>query len=250
VHSWRTPNHNGPNVVVQNLHLAERCLMSDVRDRDIAVLAFALGGYSAAFGLASASYGISGPMAIAMSLLMYAGASQFAALGILATGGSVVTAIIAVAFINVRFAALGLSVGPRLSYGPTRRLFGAQLMCDPVAALSLAPSSDARASVVYWRSGIGLFVGWNLATLLGVFAAGSLTDPEALGLDSALPAALIGIIVPWLRDRDKRRAAAFGVALTLALLPFAPAGVPVIAAGLGGVLAIMLRSWGTRGGRG
>lgn len=215
--------------------------MSDVRDRDIVVLALALGSYSAAFGLASSSYGITGTMAVAMSLTMYAGASQFAALGILATGGSVVTAVIAVAFINVRFAALGLSVGPRLPYGPFQRLFAAQLMCDPVAALSLAPNDAARATRVYWRSGIGLFVGWNLGTLLGVIAADRLTDPEALGLDSALPAALVGIVVPWLRDRDKRWAAVVGTAIALLLLPLTPAGVPVIAAGLGGVLAMFLR---------
>ncbi|HET9460788.1 MAG TPA: hypothetical protein VFO56_02525, partial [Gaiellaceae bacterium] len=55
-------------------------------------------------------------------------------------------------------------------------------------------------------------------------------DPNALGLDAAFAALFLALAVPYLRDRSGRRAAALAVAITLLLIPVAPAGLPLVAA--------------------
>ena len=59
---------------------------------------------------------------------------------------------------------------------------------------------------------------------------GALEDPNALGLDAAFAALFLALAFPYLREREALRAAALAAAITLALTPVAPAGVPIVAA--------------------
>ena len=70
-------------------------------------------------------------------------------------------------------------------------------------------------------------------------AGGAIGDPEAWGLDAAFPAGYVALVVPHLRDRAGRVAAAAGAAISLVLIPLAPAGLPIVAAALGVVPALL-----------
>jgi predicted branched-subunit amino acid permease len=80
-----------------------------------------------------------------------------------------------------------------------------------------------------------------LSTTLGALAGDLLGDPERLGLDAAFPALFLALLVPQLRNRTAVAAALGGAAVALALVPVAPAGVPIVAAA-----AVCLIGWRRR----
>jgi predicted branched-subunit amino acid permease len=81
---------------------------------------------------------------------------------------------------------------------------------------------------------------WNLATLLGALGAG-IFDTNAIGLDAAVGAAFLALLVPQIRDRRGARIAIAGALLAAAAVPLTPAGVPVIVAALAVVPAVLRR---------
>ena len=80
---------------------------------------------------------------------------------------------------------------------------------------------------------------WNVGTLVGGLAGDAVGDPQALGLDAAFPAGFVALAVPHLPNTRGRVAAACGAVIALALIPLAPAGVPILAAALGVVPAVL-----------
>ena len=79
-------------------------------------------------------------------------------------------------------------------------------------------------------SGIAFFGLWVASTAAGTFVGDLLEDPDALGLDAAFAALFLAILAPYLKDGRAVRAALLAAAITLALTPVAPAGVPIVAA--------------------
>ena len=83
-------------------------------------------------------------------------------------------------------------------------------------------------------------IGWIGGTAIGVFA-GSVLDPEALGLDAMFLAFFLALLVAEVGDRTALLAAGLGALLTLALMPIAPPGVPVVAASLAALIGLWSR---------
>ena len=79
---------------------------------------------------------------------------------------------------------------------------------------------------------------WVLGTVLGVFLGGVIKHPDALGLDAIFPAFFLGLLFEELRRSGARVAALTGAVIALALMPVAPAGVPIIAASLAALLGL------------
>ena len=79
-------------------------------------------------------------------------------------------------------------------------------------------------------AGLVLYPFWVGGTVIGALAGNVLADPKALGFDGALPALFLALLVAQLVDRRAKIAAVMGGAIALVLIPFTPAGVPVIAA--------------------
>jgi predicted branched-subunit amino acid permease len=71
---------------------------------------------------------------------------------------------------------------------------------------------------------------WVLGTVVGVVAGDLLGDPERLGLDAAFPALFLALLIPQIRSRQALAAALGGAAVALALVPFTPPGLPIVAA--------------------
>lgn len=205
----------------------------------MATLATAVGVFGVSFGVLAVAAGLSAVAAVAMSLFVFAGGSQFAAIGVIAAGGGPVAAVASGLLLNARYAPFGISVAPFLSGGPLRRALAAHLVIDESVALALA-RRDTDPGRVFTITGVALGVTWIAGTAVGALAGSAIGDPAALGLDVAFPAGFLALLAPLL-DRARTRAAAVaGAAIAVALLPVAPPGIPVLAAGLGALAGFAL----------
>ena len=175
--------------------------------------------------------------AIVMSVIVYAGSAQVAALTVLAGGGGAGAAVTAGLLMNTRFLPMGLALGPSLPGGAALRALQGQAVVDPSWALANRGGGrfDRRLLI---GSTIPQFVAWVSGTAVGVFAGDVIGDPATLGLDALFPAFYLALLVQELRGRRPLVAALLGAAIAIALLPFAPPGLPVIAATSAAVIAL------------
>lgn len=205
--------------------------------RDILAIAAAVSAVGASFGAISVASGLPVWLPFVMSVLVFAGGSQFLMVAVLGAGGSPITAVLGGLVLNARHLPYGMAVADAIGRGRLARLIGSHLLIDESVAFSMAQRDPARARVAYWATGGTLFVGWNLGVLAGVLAGQAIGDPSAFGLDAAFPAGLLALLLPSLRDRAVLRPALLGGAIAMAASPFLPAGVPVLLA-LAGLVAV------------
>src|SRR2546422_8857577 len=110
----------------------------------VAPLALAVFVFALSFGVLAIAAGFPGWAAVLMSVLVFAGSAQFAALGVIAAGGSVLTAIFAGGLLNLRFIATGIAVAGSLPGGRLLRTLLAQLSIDESYALSVRAGAPGR----------------------------------------------------------------------------------------------------------
>ena len=213
--------------------------------RDVALVCLADGIVGVSFGATAVAGGLPWWVPVAMSLLVFAGGSQFAAVGVVLAGGSPVAAVAAGAVLNTRLFPYGLAVsdvtrfpgGRGSAWGWVMRLLGAQLVTDESVAFALRHTDPARRKAAFWTCGAALFTVWNIAVPLGVLAGSAMRNTAAFGLDATFPAVLLALALPTLTDGRTRVAAIGGAGAAVALTPVLPAGLPVLAA-LGGLAAL------------
>jgi predicted branched-subunit amino acid permease len=190
------------------------------------------------YGVLAVATGLRPLVATLSSVLVLAGGSQIAFVGVLAAGGNPVAGAMSGLLLTVRYLAFGFAVAPRLPAASLgRRLVDSYLVVDESVALALAgPHTDAARR--FRITGTTLVVSWITATAVGAYGGQLLGNPERFGLDAAFPAGFLALLAPWLRRRLGRVAALVGTTLALALTPIAPPGVPVLAAALGALIAL------------
>jgi predicted branched-subunit amino acid permease len=110
---------------------------------------------------------------------------------------------------------------------------------DESAAMAVRDTPDDT-RLGFWSTGVAVFSLWNLATLIGALAGDAISDPNALGLDAAAPAAFLALLAPRLTDREPRAIAGLAAVSALASVPFVPAGTPVLVAAVVAVAAALL----------
>ncbi|MFF4276378.1 MprA protease, GlyGly-CTERM protein-sorting domain-containing form [Streptomyces sp. NPDC001536] len=205
--------------------------------RDASLVWIASGVVGVSFGAIAVAGGLPVWVPVVMSLVVYAGSAQFSAVGVLLAGGGPLAAAVTGLLLNTRTAAYSLAVADTLGTGRVARLVGAHLVTDETVAFALAQSDPVRRRTAFWVSGLGLFAVWNIGVLAGALAGDAIGDTARYGLDAAFPAVLVALVLPALRgDSAVRRSAVLGACVALALVPVAPAGVPVLLA-LAGLLA-------------
>ena len=195
-------------------------------------LGVAVGLVGISFGVLAVANGLTVPQAMAMSLLVFTGASQFAAVGVLAGGGSGPAAVASGLLLAARNGVYGLALAPILQGSLGRRLLASHLVIDESTAMATAQPDRASQVRAFWTSGVAIFVCWNAGTLLGAVAGGALSDPAELGLDAAFPAGFVVLIGPHLKTRAGRLAAVLAAALVLVTTPFLRPGMPILVAAL------------------
>lgn len=208
--------------------------------RDIALVLVADTLVGVSFGAIAVGAGLPFWLPMLLSVVVFAGAAQFIFVGLVASGGNPVAAVLAGLLVNARHLPFGFAVADTLGTG-WRRLVGAHLMIDESVAFALAQPGQEQRRRAYWITGVGLFVCWNVGVLAGAVAGTAITDTNALGLDAAFPAVLFALVLPSLRDRHARRAALVGAAIALATTPLLPAGLPVLLALAGVAVAEISR---------
>lgn len=205
--------------------------------RDGIVIGLAVGVFAIGFGVLSVNNGLSVAQTAAMSALVFTGASQFAAVGVIAAGGSAATAIGSALLLAARNGFYGATMSGHIRGPWWKRLMAAHLTIDESTALGIAQREPKDVAAAFWAGGISVFVFWNIGTLIGALGGQAIGDPNALGLDAAFPAGFISLAAGSLRHQAGRVAAGSGLVIALLAVPFTPAGVPILLAAAGAVIA-------------
>ena len=199
-----------------------------------ATVGFVLSG---SFGVLAVQAGFTPLQAILTSALVFAGSAQFAALAIVTGGGGVGAALGAATLMHSRFLAMGIALAPSLPGGPLRRAAEGQAVVD--ASWALANRGDGTFNrVLMIGTTIPQYASWFAGTVVGALAGDLIGDPAKYGLDVLFPTFFIAILLAELRRPRARLAAIAGAGISLALVPFAPAGIPVLAAGAAALLGL------------
>ena len=204
---------------------------------DALALGLGTGVYAISFGALAVAAGLSAWQAQALSLLMFTGASQFALIAVVASGGSAAVAIATSTLIGTRNAFYAVAMSPVLEVRGARRLLAAQATIDESTGMAARYEGDRdSARLAFWATAASIYVLWNLGTLIGALGAGMVEDPNAFGLDAAAPAAFLALVWPRLTTWSMRAVAIVSLVLAVALSPFVGAGLPVLVAGAGGIV--------------
>jgi predicted branched-subunit amino acid permease len=197
-----------------------------------------------AFGAAGIAAGFSVLQTCLFSLFTFTGASQFAAVGVIAAGGGPFSAVATAAMLGTRNTLYGLQMAPLVRAKGIRRIFAAHITIDESTGVALAqtPRGTEAMRHGFWITGTGVFVFWNIFTLLGAVGAKALGNPASWGLDAAVPAAFLGLLWPRLTSTRLRIIAACSMVFALLVTPIFPAGVPIIAS----VLVAIAFGWRER----
>lgn len=176
--------------------------------------------------------------ALVASAVIFSATSQFAYLAVRDGGGSDLAAIAAGWVVATRFGILAVSLSQRLPAGMLRRAAAAVNAFDPNVAIAVQQTTPHEVEREFWRTTAGMMLGWFSGIVVGTFLGNVLGDTQRLGLDAIFPAALLAIIGSLLRRRDGLIAGMSGVVICLVLLPFVPAGLPIILSVLGVAIAL------------
>ena len=183
----------------------------------------------ASFGVLARTAHLDAAAAIVMSATTFAGSAQVAAVSVLGGGGGIAAAVVAALLLNARYAPIGISIAQSFRGSVLRRLAESQLVVDESWALAGGGTKqfDKR---VFLTVGLMLWVAWTGGTAAGALLGSAIGEPSALGLDGAFAALFVALLATQLGDRRRVAAAAGGAVIAAALIPSAPAGVPIIAA--------------------
>lgn len=193
-------------------------------------IAVATGLYGISFGALAVAAGLSIGQAMALSLLMFTGGSQFAFIGVIAGGGLPSAAMGAAALLGVRNAVYGMQMNHMLQPKGWRKALAAQVTIDESTATAAGQPTTGEQRRGFWTAGLGVFVLWNLFTFLGAWLGDALGDPRRWGLDGAAVAAFLGLLWPRLRQREPVALAVLSGVVTALALPFLPPGLPILVA--------------------
>lgn len=186
---------------------------------------------------AAVGFGMSDVMAAALTIGMFSGAAQFAAMSTLAAAGSFGVVVLAAMLINARYILLGASIASTIGGSRVERLLIAPLLIDPIVVIAQRePHPSLARRTFVWGGGLTL-VGWTLGGLGGAFGAARVTDYSSIGLDVALPALLLAIVGSSLTTRAQVAVACSGA--TIAII--------VLLAGASTSLAVLLSALGCIG---
>lgn len=193
--------------------------------------------------LATSAYGISfGALAVAsgldvwqtsvLSLLMFTGGSQFAFVGVFTAGGlaALPSAVASAALLGVRNVAYGMRMSPIVGGGAARKATAAHFTIDESTAVAVSQRDPRLRQVGFWVTGIGIFVGWNITTLIGALLGDVLGDPQSWGLDAAAAAAFLALLWPRLKERQAIAVGVGAAVLAAAFTPLLMPGLPVLVA--------------------
>ena len=195
-------------------------------------VALAVAVYGVSFGALSVAAGLDVWQTCVLSLLMFSGGSQFALVGVIASGGVAAgpAAIAASALLGSRNTLYAIRMAPIIGPGWARRLLAGWITIDESTAVATAQPTLRSQRIGFWVTGVTIFIGWNLTTLIGALIGDLLGDVRQYGLDAAAAAAFLGLLWPRLKQLQPVVVAVGAAVVAAVLTPFLPPGLPILAA--------------------
>ena len=160
-------------------------------------LALGVFAYGSVFGVLAQQAGLSVLEAVLMSGLVFAGASQFVAVGLWATPLPVLTIVLATLIINLRHLLMSAALSPWFLRVPPPAAYGSLFFLnDESWALTMNELHAGNANGAFLLgSGLVMFVAWLAATVVGRFLSAAVSDPARWGLDFAFTAVFVALLV-------------------------------------------------------
>lgn len=195
-------------------------------------VALAVSAYGISFGALAVASGLDILQTCVLSLVMFSGGSQFALIGVIASGGTAAgpAAIAGATLLGLRNGLYAIRVSPIIGPGWAKRLLAGHLTIDESTAVATAQPTLPTQRIGFWATGGLIYVGWNLTTLIGAVLGDQLGDVRQWGLDAAAAAAFLGLVWPRLRAAQPIAVAVGAAVVAAALIPVMPQGVPVLIA--------------------
>ena len=196
--------------------------------RDSLSVGLAVGAAGVAFGAVAVADHFSVAQACFLSLVLFSGASQFSLVAVMSAGGSAFSAIVTGTFLGGRNGLYGVRMAQILKLKGFKRALAAQITIDESTGVAIAQSELEDQKTAFWYTGFGVYVFWNLFTLLGALGAKAIGDTSAWGLDVASPTIFCAVLFPRLKERKLLIASVLAFIWALSITELVPAGVPII----------------------
>ncbi len=203
-------------------------------------VALATGLYGISFGALATAAGLDLLSTMLLSLLMFSGASQFALVGVFASGGTALAAILSAWLMGIRNSFYALRLRSEIAPKGLLRLLAAQFTIDESNAVHASQNDQKHAVRGFWLTGAGVYLFWNLATLVGALAGSAFGSVEAWGLDAAAAAAFLGLLWPMLRG--KLVLASIACLVGVALTPVLGSGTAILLTALVALIPKLVKS--------
>ncbi|MBF0573220.1 MAG: AzlC family ABC transporter permease, partial [Desulfamplus sp.] len=155
------------------------------------------------FGTLAATAGLSFAATIGMSLFVFAGSAQFISISLVSVGTGWPIIVLTTFVVNLRHMLYGATMVPYyknlstlwklvLAFGLTDETFA--------VAINRYYKDDGVPNKQYYNLGSMLFmyINWNICTVIGLIAGKAFPEIAGWGLDFAMPATFIGMVIPYL----------------------------------------------------
>lgn len=205
-------------------------------------ISLSAGAFGLVYGLAARNAGYSPIEAFGSSLIVLAGAAQFTAVGLVATGVPWAAIVLLTALLNARHLLYSAALAPWLaSRSRLERAAMAHTLTDETFGLVFAHFRRfGRADVSdYWIASAFVCLPWIAMTMVGVYGGAAVPDPTTLALDVVFPAAMAGLAVGVARGRPSVAAAVVGATVAVSVALVTDPSVGIVVGGLTGPLAGM-----------
>jgi len=194
-------------------------------------------------GAAPVDSHLGGGIAVGLSTVVFAGASQLAMVDVLGGGGSVLVAVITAWTINLRLMLYSASLSPFVAREPlARRGWMAYLLTDQAYAVSITrwsggghAAAPERRVPFYLGAALTLWVNWQICTVVGVLIGNAI--PDSLPIEFAVPLVFLVLLVPALTSVPAVMAALFGGGAAVVCGELGGANLAVVAGAVAGITA-------------
>lgn len=170
--------------------------LADIRTgiADVFPPVFAMIPFALIMGSQAAAKGLSPVEVLAMSSIVFAGASQFLAVSLWTMPAPALSLALAALLINLRHVLMGASISSKIAHFGAWRFPAVHVMTDEVWAVAERRALSQPISKAYWfGAGVFLFLAWQVFTVAGAVVGSFIGEPERYGLDFAFPAIFIAL---------------------------------------------------------
>lgn len=191
--------------LAENIH-TEKTFLDGIKDCIPTLLGYISIGF--AFGVVGIASHLSTFEIFLLSLLIYAGAAQFIFCGLFVAGTPVSAIILTTFIVNLRHFLMALSVAPSFKNESLARNIGfGTLLTDETYGVAMTKLAQGHTLSGRWMDGLNVtaYLSWIIASVFGAFVGKWIPNPENWGLDFALTAMFVALLILNLESTPKNK---------------------------------------------